>query len=355
MVAVRYVLNPALLVYTTSGSADRRLVIETDSREPGLVVDDPRLVSALLLLPPSFQEADATDLWAHAFDESNLAPILWGFCISSELIVEEEHALRLPELTRGYHEVTRSYPFMDMSDAGALEADNALMRTYATNDLGPSAYFNVELPGTMVPLRKADEDLDLALFGDAISLLFDGVFGERAHVQPFWNATVPYVQLELLFKSVPSGGARHPTECFAYVHTAGRLLDKPYAQLTSGAYHYEVRANALHLLGDGLRLLANLSPSSSRLQRALIDDREFLIFVLSSRVERAMWRYRDPRSFRAVVIDVGHAVQQLVELADHIGFEYIEVLGGDTRRLAAVLGLEDEHMPVVTVGLAVPR
>ena len=42
--------------------------------------------------------------------------------------------------------------------------------------------------------------------------------------------------------------------------------------------------------------------------------------VFTSLVERAMWRYRDPRSFRAILVDVGHAVMAYRHVARTLGF-----------------------------------
>jgi SagB-type dehydrogenase family enzyme len=341
-------LNRHLLIYSTAELSRRRLVIDLDSRAPALVVDDPRLISGLLLLPSVFTRDEATSLWTDAFDDPDVAAAMWTFCVEMSVIVGRDEASSLA-ITRGYHAVTRSYPFLDMSAAGAMESDNALMRSYAAVDLGPSPFFESNSIISRVPLRKAHEVQDLTLFADRLSLVFDGIFGQRLRARPFLNRKIPYLQLELLFKAVPSGGARHPTECFAYIVPPRFGDQEPDPIVSAGLYHYNVRDNALHQMKSGKVLIDTLNRSGVWLER-IESERESIVFLLASRVERAMWRYRDPRSFRAVIIDVGHVIQQIVEYAALLGYSYVEHTNVDRDGIGASLGLDRDLIPVVSVG-----
>jgi hypothetical protein len=102
-------------------------------------------------------------------------------------------------------------------------------------------------------------------------------------------------------RTVPSGGARHPSELLI-------VLRRPLGAVPAGAYSYDVAAHAL-------------VAEPAEVQQAYaagVPDGGFGI-VVRSRVERAMWRYRDLRALRPVLIDAGHVVEMVTFLLARLG------------------------------------
>jgi SagB-type dehydrogenase family enzyme len=144
----------------------------------------------------------------------------------------------------------------------------------------------------------------------------------------------------LLFKAVPSGGARHPVEALLWVRTDG---------VPEGLYHYSVEHNALHRLANqpSISALVNACPA---LRPVTETDGELLVVMLAAVVRRAMWRYRDPRSARAVLVDVGHVVQHLAELGAWAGWAWTDLPGFDAGHVADAADIDADTMPVLAMG-----
>ncbi|GGZ70134.1 hypothetical protein [Streptomyces bluensis] len=248
-----------------------------------------------------------------------------------------------PHRHDAYHQATRSYPFLDMGQAKAFDTDNALMRQYTATDAYPSVY--TDLPRSQRwPLAKAQTVADPSeedgyRLPDQLALLLDGTLGERRRLDA--DDTGTYLQVELIFKAVPPGGARHPTEALLWLRAEG---------MPQGLYHYNVRANALDLLQNQPDA-AELSAACPALPELTGGTGPVAVVMLASAVERPMWRYRDARSARAVLIDAGHVVQHLAELGAWLGWARSELPGFDARALAGHTGLDPDVMPVLAMGV----
>ena len=88
--------------------------------------------------------------------------------------------------------------------------------------------------------------------------------------------------------------------------------------MAEGAYHYNVAAHRLDMVRHG-QLSAEFEDATFDLFKKYEDAPRALV-VFTALYERAMWRYRDPRSWRAVLLDVGHAVAAFRELSSALGF-----------------------------------
>lgn len=102
-------------------------------------------------------------------------------------------------------------------------------------------------------------------------------------------------------RTVPSGGARHPTELVV-------VLRRALQHLPAGAYSYDIATHAL---------VAEPADTQEAYTAGVPND-GFGI-VVRSRVERAMWRYRDLRALRPVIIDAGHVVEMVTMLLARLG------------------------------------
>jgi SagB-type dehydrogenase family enzyme len=335
----RYVRDPRLLAYVDVVDGAPAACIELSSSEPPLLVDDDRLLVALSILPDGCTEAEALRTWAAAPELAPIAPDLWQYCLSNSLVTCE------PAPHGGYHGATRDHPFLDMSTGDdARVQDNALMRRYLVEEEYPAIYLAMEY-ADVIPLERAADLSERQLACDPrqeLALLFHGTFGERRHRAAYHDPLYEFTQLEVIGKSIPSGGSRHPTEAFAAIS---------HASIPTGLYHYDVRRNALgRLPGVEVDALSEMVPGVAG--RLLCTGERWVVVFFVSMVRRSMWRYRDPRSFRAILVDVGHAEGHFASLAGFLGYRYAHVRGFRASAVSVNLGLDPEASPTVAVGLA---
>jgi hypothetical protein len=196
----------------------------------------------------------------------------------------------LASFTGRYHRAVFNYPFHDYFDPQWRELDNEAMSQYMAAWPPPAPL--TERIEKSFPLHSPSDDelvrgdragvLSLAFLGSVLHKVF-GVIEERQ--RPVVGTVVR--------KTSPSGGCRHPSEVVL-------LLPKGLESIPPGAYHYDVRHHRLAQAAGYSECLKSVTGSCA--------------FLLTSRVERAMWRYRDIRSFRAIPVDAGHIAETLVLL-----------------------------------------
>ncbi|MGH3510690.1 MAG: SagB/ThcOx family dehydrogenase [Candidatus Dormibacteria bacterium] len=339
-----YRLRPELMVYVDEIDDALQICLEVDTRTAPFIANDPIFIWSVLVLPSLFTENSAKQVWEREPTAADLKDQLWKSLLDDNLIVP---ASPVPQPSfAGYHFATRCHPFLDMS-AGYLSftADNNLMSEYRTQNVAPSPYLDLKYL-QVYPLLRATDLSDPLLRVDRaqhLSLLFDGTFGSHAKLPAFSDALWGYTQDELLRKPIPSGGARHPTEVFALIRHHG---------VPSGLYHYDVRHNALGLLSEypELHRVGRIAGGLFELITGH-DGCESVVLFLVSMVERAMFRYRDSRSFRAIVVDAGHAVGQLAELANYLGFEYWHVAYFNAAEISSLLSLDQWKVPPMACGV----
>jgi SagB-type dehydrogenase family enzyme len=108
---------------------------------------------------------------------------------------------------------------------------------------------------------------------------------------------------ELLHKTSPSAGARHPIETYAIVNNVKGI--------DPGIYHYSVRDHSLELLkaGDFRDSCVALTAGHSWTRDASA------LFIMTAVVARTAWKYRVPRVYRAFLLDAGHLSQSFLLVA----------------------------------------
>ena len=112
---------------------------------------------------------------------------------------------------------------------------------------------------------------------------------------------------ELLHKTSPSAGARHPIETYAIVNSVDRV--------DAGIYHYSVRDHSLELLktGDFRERCVALTAGHSWTRNSSV------LFIMTAVVARTAWKYRTPRVYRAFLLDAGHLSQSFLLAATDMG------------------------------------
>ena len=137
------------------------------------------------------------------------------------------------------------------------------------------------------------------------------------------------------FRTSPSSGALFATEL--YVLT----LDVP--GVAAGLWHYDVPGQALQQVGAvpverGLPGTGALPPDA----RALI--------VATALFRRSGHKYRD-RTYRYVLGDLGHALENLRVVAQHTGATATLLQAFDEARIAAALGIDEQEEGVLALML----
>lgn len=208
-----------------------------------------------------------------------------------------------------YHLASFDYPFEDYARDGRAR-DQDRMRAYTKYGLDTDRYLSrgsrqgeaqcPQLPGALdelaMPLADALHaihevpeprgDLGAHQLATLMSVGFGKLRGRRV-VKDGSRA-------ELLRKTSPSGGARHPTEGYA--------VAMEVKGLDAGLYHFSVGSNALSWITDlGTHDPLDIFPG---LRRAPF--RPSALIAMTSVFERNMYRYREPRTFRTVFMDLGH-------------------------------------------------
>ena len=137
------------------------------------------------------------------------------------------------------------------------------------------------------------------------------VLGLGTGVQQWVSAGGPKIPL----KTSPSGGARHPIECYVVIrHVQG---------LRAGVYHYAADRHALERLRGPV--------SKDRLRQYLPHSGYFAeasaLFFLTAVFARQLWRYPYSRAYRAALIEAGHVCQTMLLTATWLGLAPFSLMG----------------------------
>ncbi len=152
---------------------------------------------------------------------------------------------------------------------------------------------------------------------------------------------VPGARMPL--KTSPSGGARHPVECYVVVrHVTG---------IRPGIYHYAADVHALE------RLRGPVPASRIREylpQSGYFADASVLLF-LTAVFPRQVWRYPYSRAYRAALIETGHVCQTVLLTATWLGLAQFSVMGLADSLIEKDLGVDGIRESVLyAAGLARP-
>ncbi|GHE78082.1 hypothetical protein GCM10018785_52870 [Streptomyces longispororuber] len=259
-----------------------------------------------------------------------------------------------------HHLMTFDYPFYDYSVDGWTQ-DRAIMRAYRTAEFDGQRYKTcADVPhpagdgcpetGGGVPAPRVTDVLPTltarfeevtgaprrtgTLDAEVLLRLMSSVFGvlESRGGGP---GTAPFIR-----RTSPSGGARHPSEGYACV------FDVP--GLAEGWYHYRCGDEALHRVAD---------LDAERTRRALFGALRApfttrAVLVMTSVFGRNMYRYREPRTFRTLFMDVGHLLTTTEVVAQAMGVAAFGQHGIDDTCVSDVLRLApEEEAPVLSVAL----
>ncbi|WP_164736863.1 SagB/ThcOx family dehydrogenase [Rhizobium phaseoli] len=241
-----------------------------------------------------------------------------------------------------YHLATRNYPFVDYSvDGRKLDFERMVSYVRSAPDLERTKAFSKTIrrypaPTTSVALSALDEPFSTVWLGQPdlepctrqrCLLLLSVVYGQ---LRTRSLADDKSLMADAIGKTSPSGGSRHPTE--AYLFAFG------VRNLENGIYHFNVADSTL----DKIRCF---DASAENLQRLFSGPlrasfKVHAIIVMTSVFERSMYRYREPRSFRAIYMDVGHLSGTLDVTAKALHMNCLVQHGLNDRAVGELLGLD---------------
>jgi SagB-type dehydrogenase family enzyme len=152
------------------------------------------------------------------------------------------------------------------------------------------------------------------------------------------------IQTELgphVLKTSPSGGARHPVE--------GYVASRWVNGLSPGVYHYDAGKDSLSAV-NGPEALEDLNGSCYEKEGICTAS---AVLFLTVRWMRHNWKYRYSRSYRMVLIDVGHVIQTVCLAGDLVDVDVYSTYAIHDELIANMLALgEDcEESPMFALGL----
>lgn len=231
----------------------------------------------------------------------------------NEIIVKEK-SLRKKSFLELYQIANLDYPFEDYFNSDWRNRDKKLMTSYAKNTPPPNIFTPriqqnaIYLPNIDLTNFSPDFSNTSQITTINLSWLLKCVFGKIGDIKAYLG---PWVR-----KTSPSGGARHPTECIVYIP------ESYYTHIHEGTYHYDPLNHSLIPTQYNCYTDEVLKKYSTK----------EISFLIISRVERSMWRYRDIRAFRPNIIDTGHIIENISLLLSFLGY-YSSITPVPTPRL----------------------
>jgi hypothetical protein len=222
---------------------------------------------------------------------------------ASDLLTDNTSSPKYGTFLSRFQQSVFNYPFFDYSTPKTFQTDRDLMAAYEEEEaspppwtrrdgrsvaLPPVDWANLTTPAEKQFAANGSAALDLPRLAAILRFTFGPIsvlpsLGKRLHYR----------------RTSPSGGAKHPTECWI-------IISEPWEGLSPGTYVYDCANHTLVLVDPALATPGCVTMSP-------------LAFSIRSRVERPMWRYRDGRSFRAVLLDAGHIIETLATLLGDLG------------------------------------
>jgi SagB-type dehydrogenase family enzyme len=236
-----------------------------------------------------------------------------------------------------YYISTYDYPFVDEKDVSYSSKDAKRMHGYFEEepDFNRSKeYVNSNIDYKLPNIEKALESFDIpfqinyeiskSITQNDLEVICQVAFGKLR----LRKSNNPDKIADIIRKTSPSGGSRHPTEGYIVI------LQK-MEQLEAGIYHYSLNKNSLELLNT--HIPDNIKDIFPGVFRSHFEPR--VIFVLTSLFERNMYRYREPRTFRTIFIDVGHIAETIKILTTSLGLKYFAHTYMDEEKVENLLDL----------------
>lgn len=209
-----------------------------------------------------------------------------------------------------FHLITKDYPFLQGTTPSYREIDKQIMEKYERISKPPSI-FKIYPTAKRIGLDFKNTLLSKVSFNSLFTnaslrkkKLNKKDISELLYFTFGYQKIIKFHKFDVLLKTSPSGGARHPTEAY--------ILSLKITGIPNGLYHYNVKENSLELLREGnfTKYIKN-----NIFEWKKINFEPQVVLFITSLFERNRWRYREPRTFRSIFFDIGHLLETLTLLA----------------------------------------
>jgi SagB-type dehydrogenase family enzyme len=151
-------------------------------------------------------------------------------------------------------------------------------------------------------------------------------------------------QGDVVVKTSPSGGSRHPIEAYVLAWNVDGLQP--------GAYHYD---SATHELVDLRRSLSAADIPDLLAHQTYFAGASAAV-IMCPVFARTIWRYSHSRAYRTVLIDAGHLGQTFCLVATALGLAPFTTMAFSESKLEALLGLDGVlECPIYVAGVGMPH
>jgi len=226
-------------------------------------------------------------------------------------------------LASDYLERTRNYKFFDYANDG-WKKDARMMASYLEQgaELSRSKLYTATV---YKPWRHTTADARKNFEPSARLIGVDFVL--NSVVATFGTVRIkPLTQGEpVLQKSIPSGGSRHPTEAY--------VIDVDKKEI----HHYCSEKNAFGIIGV---LESEFYSDFFGEPEIYVQFPVRYIVLLTCVWERNMFRYREPRTFRSVHLDAGHAACNIEVLCQKARVRYKVQYGMNSANIESLLKID---------------
>lgn len=147
----------------------------------------------------------------------------------------------------------------------------------------------------------------------------------------YYTQGIKRITPQYTFRTVPSGGIRHPFETYLGIHHVEGL--KP------GVYHYIPEQHAVELLFEDSNLIETLSKAA---RGQIYVAKCAVTFMWSVIPYRTVWRYH-MSAYKTILLDAGHVSENLYLLATSIHCGTVAIGNYDQEFLDQYLNLDGEH------------
>jgi SagB-type dehydrogenase family enzyme len=161
----------------------------------------------------------------------------------------------------------------------------------------------------------------------AVSTLLGGMYG-------ITKMTRISERQSALLRTAPSAGGLFPLEIYALVRGVEGLAD--------GVHHYASHKHCLELMRRGSHFQEQ---EDFLVEAPFVQDANMLVLI-GAAFDRTQKKY-GPRGYRYVLLEAGHAAQNLCLLATHEGLGSLCIGGFFDAKLNRFLGLDGRHEAVV--------
>jgi SagB-type dehydrogenase family enzyme len=219
----------------------------------------------------------------------------------------------------------------------------------------PSPYKEYDRAGTALPRRRdgRNDDLWAVLRARRTCREFSGGSIGREDLAEIllwtWGSSrhLSFPRTgDLVGKTSPSGGARHPIEVYPVILAVDGI--------DPGIYHYSVRDHSITSLRSGrlAELAVELCSGQESIRRAAA------VFFMTAVVERSSWKYPSSHAYRVIQLDAGHLGQTFHLVCTALALGPLTFAATRNRAVEEALGIDGVKEIVVytaAVGVPVPQ